>query len=117
MTPREFEGSRRGGRTLVLQFFSEVRDGGENINNGIENALVIPLLIWNGEDIEEKEGDQNGLNVQGSEYIQNKVGRWMKRKRMGETDYGTTGEMEATVGWNCSMQLMYVRCNVASSWI
>ncbi len=42
------------------------------------NVLVFPLLRWNSEDIEEKKEDQNGLNVRESEYVHNKVGKWLK---------------------------------------
>ncbi len=57
--------------------FIEIGDSGENINNGILNVQVIPLLRWNAEDRGEG-GRPNGLNVQESEYVQNKVGRWLK---------------------------------------
>ncbi len=36
-----------------------------------------PLLRCNGED-ERRGGGDNGLNAQESEYVQNKVGRWLK---------------------------------------
>ncbi len=38
---------------------------------------------------EEKEEDQNGLNVQEIEYIRNKVSRQLKRVRLGRIAYGT----------------------------
>ncbi len=49
--------------------FVEIGGGGETINNGIGNVLVIPLLRWNGKDIEDKEGDRNRLNVRESRQI------------------------------------------------
>ncbi len=44
---------------------------------------------------EEKDVDQNGLNVQESEHVQNKAGRWLTWARLGRIDYGT---MDGVVG-------------------
>ncbi len=74
----EFEGCRRDGGLSPVTVFTEIGDGSENVNNRIGNALVIPLLTWNGESIKAKEGYQNGLNVQESKYVRNEVGRWLK---------------------------------------
>ncbi len=47
----------------------EIGDGGDNISDGMRNDRLILLLRWNGDDIGEKEKDQNGLNMQESEYV------------------------------------------------
>ncbi len=66
------------------------------------------LLRWNDEDRGEGE-DQNRLNVQESEYVQNKVGDgWNERGWEGLIMEPWVGR-RVRIGWNCSVQRMDAR--------
>ncbi len=72
LTPGKLKGSRMR-KSISLEIIFAEKGSGSNINNELGNVLVISLLRWNGEEIEEKEGDQNGSDVQENEYIKNEV--------------------------------------------